>query len=168
MSRALSSTLVLGFFVIFAAGCSDDGNMMPGGGDLGAGGSSVRLATADVRVGGRSVNEATIPSGSGSSTLFTVSLADPADRGNVREIRMEYVSHSPMAGMGDSRSVECHDDGTHGDAVAGDCIYSYLDVDGHIGPHYQDCASGSHVYTFHGTDMTGQHTNAVECRVTVR
>ena len=32
---------------------------------------------------------------------------------------------------------------------------------------YETCASGSYLYTFYGTDRLGQHTNAIECRVTV-
>jgi hypothetical protein len=69
--------------------------------------------------------------------------------------------------MDERMSVDCYDDGTHGDAVAGDGTYSYMDADGHIGPHYETCTSGLYTYIFHGTDMTGQHTNSVDLRVTV-
>ena len=130
--------------------------------------SDVRLASADVQIGGLSVKDATISPGSGSSTLFTATLADPADRSRVAWMRMDYPNHSPMGMMGTRSSVDCHDDGTHGDAVAGDGTYTYMDVDGHIGPHREDCVTGEYLYTFHGMDMTGNHTNSLDVGVAVR
>ncbi len=130
--------------------------------------SDVRLRSADVQIDGKSVKDATISPGSGSSTLFTVSLEDPADRSRVAGIQMTYPDHSPMEMMGTRSSVDCFDDGTHGDAVAGDGTYSYMDIDDHIGPHREDCVAGEYLYSFHGMDMTGNHMNALDIRVTVR
>ncbi len=147
------------------AGCSDEGStgLVPPGG-----GSNVRLASADVQIDGRSVNGETIERGSGASTLFTVALAHASDRSRIQRMQMDYPVHSGMGMMGERSSVECRDDGTNGDAVAGDGIYSYMDVDGHVGPHAEGCPAGEYVYTFHGTDLDGTHTNSLECRVTVR
>jgi len=130
--------------------------------------SDVRLAAADVRIDGSSVDGSTIPAGSGESTLFTATLADPTDRSRVRRMQMDYPVHSGMGMMGSWSSVDCYDDGTHGDEVAGDGTYSYSDMDHHIGPHYQDCVAGEYEYHFHGTDLADRHTNSVVARVTVR
>jgi predicted small secreted protein len=164
MIRTSSIILPVVLICLPLAGCSSDGDMFSND----AGNSTVRLAAADVQVGGHSVNNATISTGSGSSSLFTVALADPADRSRMQSVQMDYSEHSSMGMMGRHLSVECYDDGTHGDAVAGDGMYSYMDVDGHVGPHYSSCVSGTYTYTFHGTDTLGRHTNSVECRVTVQ
>ena len=130
--------------------------------------SDVRLAVADVRIDGRSVNGSTISPGSGSSTLFTVTLETPADATRIARMQMDYTPHAEMGMMQNRSSVDCYDDGTHGDQVAGNGTYSLVDVDGHIGLHYEDCVSGTYVYTFHGLDTMGDHTNSLEWRVTVR
>lgn len=152
---------------ILSLGCSGGGHMVSDPLGPSGGSSPVRLTAADVKIDGRSVNNTTIAPGSGSSSLFTVSLADPSDVAKVRGVQMDYSSHSSMEMMDAMMSVDCYDDGTHGDAVADDGTYSYMDTDGHIGPQYESCVSGSYTYTFHGTDEMGQHTNSVECRVTV-
>jgi hypothetical protein len=130
--------------------------------------SDIALAAADVQVDGRSVASATISPGSGTSTLFTVTLADATDRARVARMQMDYAQHSAMGMMGTRSSLDCYDDGTHGDAVAGDGMYSYRDEDGHVGPHYEGCVAGEYGYTFHGMDLDGNHTNSLEVRVTVR
>lgn len=149
--------------VLLASACSDSGHILTG-----TTGSAVRLASPDVKINGQSVNNATIPPGSGPSSLFTVSLANPQDQSSVARVQMDYTQHSPMGMMGQTMTVDCYDDGTHGDMVPGDGTYSYMDVDGHIGPQYGDCVAGQYVYMFHGADTMGQHTNVVECSVTVQ
>jgi hypothetical protein len=98
--------------------------------------------------------------------LFTVTLADPADTSMIQAMHLDYPSHD-MDMMGHQETVLCYDDGTHGDQVAGDGIYSYLDTSGSIGPHASDCPHGTYVYSFHGEDMAGHETNSVQCHVTV-
>ena len=169
MSRMRSSFLAsLPVLVLLASGCSDSGHMLSGPTGSPSGTSAVRLASPDVKINGQSVNGATIPPGSGASSLFTVSLANPQDRSSVARVQMDYTQHSPMGMMGETMTVGCYDDGTHGDVAAGDGTYSYMDVDGHIGPQYGDCVAGQYVYMFHGVDTMGEHTNSVECSVTVR
>jgi hypothetical protein len=153
--------------LLFSLACSDSSHLLSNTGAPSSGASPVRLGAADVAINGRSVNDATIPPGSGSSSLFTVTLANPQLRPDVAKIQMDYTEHTAMGMMGNTMSVDCYDDGTHGDAVAGDGTYSYMDTDGHIGPQYQDCVAGQYVYSFHGTDTMGQQTNVVDCRVTV-
>ena len=153
-------------FLLFL-GCSSGGHMLSDTVGSSSGSSPVRLAAADIQIGGRSVNNATISPGSGSSSLFTVSLADLSDRSKIGRMQMDYSTHSSMEMTEARMSVDCYDDGTHGDAAAGDGTYSYMDVDDHIGPHYESCASGSYTYTFHGMDDADQHTNTVDCRVMV-
>ena len=167
MNRRMLPVLSLAVLVVtLTAGCSGDDEMSRNASLLPTG--SVELASADIRIGDQSVTNATIPPGSGTATLFTASLADPSDGARVMRMQMDYPLHSSMGMMGGSSSVSCYDDGTHGDAVAGDGTYSYQDTDQHIGPHQQDCAPGTYVYTFHGTDMMGKHTNEIVCRVTVQ
>ena len=128
----------------------------------------VRLAGADLLVDGRSVNNAVIQPGSGTSTLFTATLVDPADTSRMRTVEMDYPVHSHMGMMEDRSTLKMYDDGTHGDPTPADGVYCYLDVDGHIGPHDDDCPRGQYLYRFHGTDLHGHDTNWVECGVTVR
>jgi len=115
-------------------------------------GSAVRLAGADILIGGQSVT----------------TLVDPTDTSRVRTMYMDYPAHSSMGMMGYMDRVQLHDDGTHGDQIPGDGIYCYQDVDGHIGPHHDDCPSGEYHYTFHGTDIEGHDTNSIDCRVMVQ
>lgn len=128
----------------------------------------VRLAGSDLLINGQSVNNAAIPPGSGTSTLFTATLVDPADTSRMRSVEMDYPVHSSMGMMGDRSTLRMYDDGTHGDLTRADGVYSYLDIDGHIGPHGDDCPRGQYLYRFHGTDLQGHDTNWVECNVTVR
>jgi hypothetical protein len=168
MKRIRLSVLgVLPVLVLLASGCSDSGHMLTGTSGSPPGTSVVKLVSPDIKIDGQSVNGATIPPGSGPSSLFTVSLANPQDQSSVARVQMDYTQHSPMGMMGETMTVDCYDDGTHGDMVPGDGTYSYMDVDGHVGPQYNDCVAGQYVYMFHGTDTMGQHTNAVECSVTV-
>jgi len=163
ISRFLLCAAVFGISALLC-GCSGDDS----GGSSGPIQPSVSLAGADVLVDGQSVANLTIAAGSGSSTLFTATLADPADRDRIHQMQMEYPDHS-SGGMMDHRSTMLlHDDGTHGDPVAGDGTYCYLDTDGHIGPHGDGCPDGEYTYRFHGDDTSGHETNWVDCRVTVQ
>ena len=132
-----------------------------------AAGSQVQLAGADVLIDGQSVAGQSIAPGSGSATLFTVTLVDPADTVRVQSMVLEYPRHSMMGMTGGTATMALHDDGMQCDPVAGDGHYCYLDDDGHIGPHDPDCPQGDYVYRFHGVDMMGELTNSIECRVRV-
>jgi len=171
----MSSRLMLLFGLLVVsvtgtAGCSGHGHegMVSGSLSLEPATSDVRLADADVFIGGNTVDASTIPAGYGDSTLFTVGLADPEQGPRIARVQMEYRAHSGMGTMGSWSSVDCYDDGSHGDQVAGDGTYSYMDMDRHIGVHYQDCTSGEYRFVFHGTDLMENHTNSVVARVTVR
>jgi len=153
---------------LLLTGCSSGQEMHTRGLTAPTAESEVRLAGADVKIGDISVKDTTISPGSGTSTLFTVTLADPADGSRLARMQMDYPVHSMMGMMGDVSSADCYDDGTHGDSIAGDGTYSYMDVGGHIGPHLEDCPTGEYLYTFHGTDLMGMPTNSVECLVTVQ
>jgi hypothetical protein len=161
---------VLGVAAVLAStGCSSGGDGSPATAGPTVGLSEVRIAGGDVLIGGQSVDGRTIAPGSGTATLFTVTLADPADAPRVRAMYMDYpIHHDAMGMMGDHATVQCWDDGTHCDTVAGDGRYCYYDETGHVGPHDGDCPDGDYVYTFHGIDTSDAPTNSVECRVTVR
>ena len=81
---------------------------------------------------------------------------------------MDYPVQGSMGMMGTRSRVDCYDDGTHGDQVAGDGMYSYMDGDAHVGVHRADCPAGDYVFTFHGTDTMGRGTNTDDCRVSLR
>jgi len=163
ISRFVLFATVVGISALLC-GCSGG----DGGGSSGLIQSSVSLAGADVMVDGQSVVSLTIQSGSGSSTLFTTTLVDPADRDRIRQVQMEYPAHSSNGMMDHRSTVLMYDDGTHGDPIPGDGTYCYLDTDGHIGPHGDGCPDGEYTYRFHGDDRSGHETNWIECRVTVQ
>ena len=168
MNHARTLFVLAAATLLALSGCSGSGGSNSGNLLTSPSGPTVRLAGADVLIGGQSVNGATIPQGSGPSTLFTTTLVDPADTSRIRTMYMDYPAYSSMGMMGSLDRVQLYDDGTHGDLTAGDGTYSYMDVNGHIGPDYNDCPRGKYIYTFHGTDITGHDTNFIDCYVTVQ
>jgi hypothetical protein len=168
MKHAQARFVVAAAALLALGGCSGGGGSSSGGPVPAAGGSTVQLAGADILIGGQSVSGATITQGAGPSTLFTTTLVDPANTTQVRTMSMDYPAHSSMGMMGYMDTVQLYDDGTHGDLVPGDGRYSYMDVNGHIGPDGTDCPRGDYLYTFHGTDIMGHDTNSIDCHVTVK
>lgn len=168
MNHARTLFVLAAATLLALGGCSGSGDSNSGSLTAPPGGSAIRLAGGDVLIGGQSVSGATIAQGSGTSTLFTTTLVDPSDASRVRTMYMDYPAHSSMGMMGSMERLQLYDDGTHGDLAPGDGWYCYLDVDGHIGPHDDDCPKGEYLYTFHGTDIEGHDTNTIDCRVTVR
>lgn len=149
--------------------CGGGGGSSPTGPNN-PGTSSVTLASADVLVGGASVNGMTIAPGSGNSTLFTCTLRDPADHAMITRMQMDYPVRSGMGMMGGRDTVTCHDDGLDGDEVAGDGVYTYMDMtaNGTVGVHSMSCPNGTYSYAFRGTDQSGRRTNSLTCTVTLR
>jgi hypothetical protein len=68
-------------------------------------------------------------------------------------------------GGGYAGTVLCYDDGTHGDDIAGDGIYHYMDPDDAIGCHGIDAPPGEYHYTFWCEDIYGQRSNTASVTV---
>jgi len=79
---------------------------------------------------------------------------------------MEYSQPGQNHHRGPSRggyagSVDCYDDGTHGDRIPGDGIYHYVDPEDNIGCHGINAPSGEYRYIFWCEDIYGQRSNTV-------
>jgi hypothetical protein len=86
---------------------------------------------------------------------------------------MEYSQpgpnhHGGPMSNGYNGTVECYDDGTHGDAVAGDGIYHYMDPNDRIGCHGLNAPAGEYHYTFWCEDVYGQRSNTVSVEINRR
>ena len=158
---ALAATPILLCACLVLVACGGGSSTSP------SGTSTAQLQSADVRVDGVSVTAKTIAAGSGQTTLFMATLADPTQRVHVRQMMLDYPQHN-MGMMGGTLTVNLYDDGTHGDQTANDGTYCYLDVNEHIGPHLADCPHGVYSYRFHGQDDQGMTTNTLQCQVTVQ
>jgi len=58
-------------------------------------------------------------------------------------------------------TVLCYDDGTHGDDIAGDGIYHFVDPDNDIGCHGIGAPRGEYRYEFWCEDVFDQRSDTV-------
>ena len=129
------------------------------------------VASASVSVDGQAVGSgATFQHNhgqGGGSTRFEAHLwldGAPAP-GEVMQVR-----HDRPQGMGMMRHqgvFQLHDDGTHGDRIAGDGIYCFEDHDGAYGFHHRGAHHGQYRYEFYGVHHTGLESNHHVVTVTV-
>jgi hypothetical protein len=94
----------------------------------------------------------------------------PGGLSTIRRVMMEYSQPGPNRSMGPmmggfTGSVLCYDDGTHGDPIAGDGIYHYMDPQDQIGCHGVNAPSGDYHYTFWCEDIHGQRSNTATVTV---
>jgi hypothetical protein len=62
-------------------------------------------------------------------------------------------------------TVLCYDDGTHGDDIAGDGIYHFMDPDDAIGCHGIGAPRGEYHYEFWCEDVYGQQSNVASVHI---
>lgn len=156
----LAATLVLG---VTAAACGSDSPTAP------AFARQFRLTNAQVVVDGVVMNGQTMHQGqqTGSSTFFQAWLQGPRGRLAGEVVRVEYRRPQAMGPMHMQGFLTLWDDGTHGDSVAGDGIYCYLDEDGSYGFHMPDHPPGEYHYEFYGIHHDGHHSNHYQVMFTL-
>ena len=59
-----------------------------------------------------------------------------------------------------------YDDGTHGDDIAGDGVYHFMDADDDIGCHGSGAPRGEYHYEFWCEDVFGQQSNVASVTMT--
>ena len=126
-------------------------------------GSSFSVSNAAVLVNGAPV-QGKVTQGTGDSALFRVQVTAPGGLANVGRVVMQYNQPGPnhhggsMMG-GYNGTVDCYDDGTHGDDMPGDGIYHYMDPDDQIGCHGDNAPMGEYHYSFWAEGTNGQRSN---------
>lgn len=56
-------------------------------------------------------------------------------------------------------------DGTHGDIMGGDGVYSYMDEEDMMGCHGINAPNGQYMYSFWAEDVNGQRSNTATMTV---
>lgn len=128
---------------------------------------TLRLARAQVLVGGSAVNGMTmsVDHGAGEATRFEATLVAPLGPAHGYQVSVRYSRPGGM--MHNSGEFMMYDDGTHGDLVAGDGVYCYEDWDDEYGCAGEGMLPGEYHYDFFGMDHDGAHTNHMGVTVTL-
>jgi hypothetical protein len=158
-------TLLLMVVVLIVA-CSDDPSMMTGSSAMPG---PPTVSNAAVIVGGVAV-QGRVTGGTGETALFRVRVHAPEGPSTVQRVVMQYVQPGPnhhggpMIG-GYQGTVLCYDDGTHGDDIAGDGYYHFMDPQNQIGCHGYDAPRGNYEYHFWCEDIYSQRSNTATVTV---
>jgi hypothetical protein len=80
---------------------------------------SAALAPKSPKILSAGVDPGEVYNDGATTTLFTAKVTDPDGPGDISSVVVD------LAQIGGSASQEMYDDGTHGDAVSGDSVYSY-------------------------------------------
>jgi hypothetical protein len=130
------------------------------------------VSDAQVLVQGRAV-QGVVVEGTDDPTLFRVRVHAPGGLSTIQRVSLRYTQPGsnhhggPMMG-GFGGTVYCYDDGTHGDDIAGDGIYHFMDPQDAIGCHGIGAPSGEYHYEFWCDDIYGQQSNVASVTVTRR
>jgi hypothetical protein len=133
------------------------------------------IRDAQVLVGGHPV-QGLVAEGTDEPTLFRVRVDSPEGLASIERVVLRYAQPGPNhpgghgGGMMGSfqGTVLCYDDGTHGDDIAGDGIYHFMDPDEQIGCHGIGAPPGEFRYEFWCEDIHGQQSNTLSVIVTRR
>lgn len=128
------------------------------------------ITSAQVLVHGQPV-QAVVTQGTDEPALFQVQIQAPGGLSTIQRVVLQYSQPGPnhhggpmMGGYGGT--VLCYDDGTHGDDIAGDGIYHFMDPDDAIGCHGVGAPPGDYDYEFWCEDIYGQRSNVASVMVT--
>ncbi len=131
--------------------------------------AELTMTSADVLVSGQSVAGQTFSQGhgEGSSTRFEAELMLNGQMAPGQMAWLEFDRPMGMGMMHHTGRVQLHDDGTHGDRVAGDGIYCLEDFKGDYGCHRADAEPGEYNYEFYGEHQDGHESNHMTVKVTI-
>lgn len=131
------------------------------------------VSNAQVLVGGQPVRGVVIE-GTDMPALFRVRVHAPGGLPTIQRVSLRYSQpgpnyHGGFHGgpmMGGFRgTVFCYDDGTHGDDIAGDGIYHFMDPQDNVGCHGIGAPPGEYRYEFWCEDAFGQQSNVASVTV---
>ena len=128
------------------------------------------VSNAQVLVGGQSI-QGLVVEGTDEPSLYRVRVHAPGGLSTVQRVVLRYSQPGPNHHggpmMGGFRgTVLCYDDGTHGDDIAGDGIYHFMDPDDDIGCHGINAPPGDYHYEFWCEDIYGQNSNVESVTIT--
>jgi hypothetical protein len=162
-SKRLDSTMAY-LILAFLIQCSDS----PSSPDLAS--TAPAVSDPQVLVGGVSVR-GPVMAGTDQPAVFGVRVHAPSGLPSIRRVVLQYSQPGPnhhggpMMG-GYNGTTLCYDDGTHGDDVAGDGIYHFMDPDQNIGCHGIGAPPGEYHYSFWCEDIHGQRSNTASLTIT--
>jgi len=153
--------ITLAAILVLVAGCSSNSPVSP---KLSS--SANGIAAAHVYVGGN-MADGQVVQGARGQTLLEARMSDAGHLGNIRQVMVRYDLPGMGGGMMRRTGQQlCYDDGTHGDAVAGDGVYHFMDADDMIGCGGANSPMGDYQYHFSCDLSDGTHSG--ETTVTVR
>jgi hypothetical protein len=128
------------------------------------------VSDPEVLVGGVSMS-GLVRVGADEPSIFHVRVHAPTGLASIRQVTLQYLQPGPNHHAGGmmmgafSGTVLCYDDGTHGDDVAGDGIYSFMDPDDDIACGMFQAPAGTYQYSFWCEDVYGQRSNTVSVTI---
>jgi hypothetical protein len=145
--------------LLFASSCSDSPAT-----PMGPSRQPPVVSDAQVLVDGIPVH-GLVMQGTDHPAIFGVRVHAPSGLPSIQRVVLQYSQPGPnhhhggpMMG-GFTGTVFCYDDGTHGDDIAGDGFYHFMDPDDYIGCHGIDAMPGEYHYSFWCEDVYGQRSN---------
>jgi len=165
-SRRVVLGLLGGLLVsVSTLGCSGSGDSGPTAPES----QEFVLSRAVVSVNGDAVNGQTLPQGfgEGGSTRFEAEMMSNGSREPGATVWMQYDRPMGMGMMRHTGRIQLHDDGTHGDRVAGDGLYCLEDFEGRYGCHSASAEMGEYHYEFYGFHDDGHESNHMTVRVNI-
>lgn len=163
LSQAIRNTygpvlLVLLLPALTACGGSGGGPTAPS--------SQLMLTRAAVMINGQTVNGMTLSRSHDSATGTRFEAKLQTDGQMLAGGSVQVQHQGPGMGMM-STTFMLYDDGTHGDMMAGDGVYSYDDMREDYGCGGPNAPMGDHHYTFMGSDGQGHKSNSMAVTVTI-
>lgn len=167
LKRTSSSSSVISIvatiLILAAGGCGQDGPTQPADSNAGI----LSLSAAKVSVDGQSLDGLDIRQGDYTGSMhYEARLSDRHGNPVVGgQVQVRYGLSDMMGHMGGSMhrgEFYCYDDGTHGDPVAGDGIYCFVDDAQQYGCHRADASPGEYHYQFCGFDQHGHESNRMD------
>lgn len=158
--------LLAGAMALTLIACSDENGSMMG---PAARPDPPSVSNAQVLVGGVPVRGVVID-GTDAPALFRVRIHAPEGLQTIQRVTLRYSQPGPNhhggSMMGGFRgTVLCYDDGTHGDDIAGDGIYHFMDPNDEIGCHGIRAPRGQYQYEFWCEDVYGQQSNVASVTI---
>jgi len=161
--RTSIASLAFTFLLVAAWGCGSDDPTTPQTAEIML--SEAKISINDESLGGRNIHQ-----GEYSAPMrFEARLVDrqgdlvPGGRMQVQVGMPGMMGH--MNGI--AGEFYCYDDGTHGDPMAGDGVYCFVDSIGDYGCHRIDARLGDYNYDFCGYDQQGNESNHINVTVTL-
>jgi hypothetical protein len=169
ITRTSIASLAVTILLLAAWGCGSGDPATPAT-PATPGTTEIMLSGAKVSINDQSLGGRNIHQGEYSDPMrYEARLVDR--HGNLvpgGRVQVQFGMPNMMGHMNEyTGDFYCYDDGTHGDPIAGDGVYCFVDSIGDYGCHRGDARLGEYNYDFCGYDQHGQESNHMEVGVTL-